>query len=166
MARYISNKQVDLSKSNNLKDFNGISAAIWNLISLVYNANWDLLYTDSQANSLRRKIAAKFTPKIQLVTRKNSKEANKSTPANIERILSPILAKSQKEVNVILKFFKNNKTAANFKQAPKSYAQALKQNISMFEVIKIKKTFPTIGAKKIDQINNIVKGISKPKPHI
>jgi len=26
--------------------------------------------------------------------------------------------------------------------------------------------FPSIGAKKIDQINNIVKGTSKPKSHI
>jgi len=26
--------------------------------------------------------------------------------------------------------------------------------------------FPSIGAKKIDQINNIIKGTSKSKPHI
>jgi len=36
----------------------------------------------------------------------------------------------------------------------------------MLDVIKIKKTFPSIRAEKIDQINNIVKGPSKPKPHI
>jgi len=39
MARYISNKQVDSSKSNDLKDFNSIGKAIWNFISLVYQAN-------------------------------------------------------------------------------------------------------------------------------
>ena len=33
--------------------------------------------------------------------------------------------------------------------------------ISTFKFIKIKETFPSIGVKKIDQINNIVKGISK-----
>jgi len=36
----------------------------------------------------------------------------------------------------------------------------------MLDVIKIKKTFPSIRVKKIDQINNIVNGSSKPKPHI
>lgn len=36
----------------------------------------------------------------------------------------------------------------------------------MLDVIKIKKTFPSIRAEKIDQINNIVKEPSKPKPHI
>ena len=36
----------------------------------------------------------------------------------------------------------------------------------MSNVIKIKKTFTSIGAKKIDQINNIIKGSSKLKPCI
>ena len=48
----------------------------------------------------------------------------------------------------------------------KSYAQASKQNIIMLDIIKIKETFPSIGAKEADRINNIVKGSSKPKPHI
>ena len=36
----------------------------------------------------------------------------------------------------------------------------------MSEVIKIKEAFPTIGTNKIKQINNIVKGNTKVKPHI
>ena len=36
IARYITNKQVDFSKSNDLKDFNSIGKAIWNFISSVY----------------------------------------------------------------------------------------------------------------------------------
>jgi len=36
MAKYISNKQIDPAKSNNLEDFKGISEAIWNLISSIY----------------------------------------------------------------------------------------------------------------------------------
>jgi len=48
----------------------------------------------------------------------------------------------------------------------KSYAQASKQYTSISDVIKIKETFPSIGAKKINQINNIVNGSSKPKPRI
>ena len=42
----------------------------------------------------------------------------------------------------------------------------MKQDVSTSEVIKIKEAFPSLGAKKIDQINNIVKDISKTKPHI
>ena len=163
MARYISNKQVKFSKSNDLEDFNGIGEAIWNFISLVYSANWDSLHADKQSNTLRRKIVAKFTLKIQLAPGKNSKEINRPNLANIERIPPPIPAKSQKKVNVILKYFKNNKPATNSKQFPKSYIQALKQNISISEVIKIKEAFPFIGAKKIDQINNIIKDTPKTK---
>ena len=48
----------------------------------------------------------------------------------------------------------------------KSYAQASKQNTSISDVIKIKETFSSIGAKKIDQINNIVNRSFKPKPCI
>ena len=48
----------------------------------------------------------------------------------------------------------------------KSYAQVFKQNASMADVIKIKETFPSMGVKEIDQINNIIRGPSKSKPHI
>ena len=47
-----------------------------------------------------------------------------------------------------------------------SYAQASKQNKSTSEVIKIKKAFPFIDVKRINQINNIVKSTLKLKPHI
>ena len=36
----------------------------------------------------------------------------------------------------------------------------------MLDIIKIKEIFPSIRVKKIDQINNIVNGSSKPKPCI
>ena len=72
----------------------------------------------------------------------------------------------QKKVNQISKYFKNIKPAKVSKQPQKTYAQASKQDISISEVIKIKEAFPSLGAKKIDQINNIVKGTSKTKPYI
>ena len=119
MAKYISNKQVDSSKSNDLEDFHGMGKAVWNFISSVYQANWDSLYANEQSNSLRKKIA-KFTLKIQPTTNKN-KIIDKPTPANIERIPPPIPTKSQKEVNQISKYFKNIKPANNTKQPQKSY---------------------------------------------
>ena len=48
----------------------------------------------------------------------------------------------------------------------RSYAQATKTNANTSEVLKIKETFPALNAKKIDQVNSIVNGISKPKPRI
>jgi len=39
MARYITDKQVDFSKLNDLEDFNSIGKAIWNFISSVYQSN-------------------------------------------------------------------------------------------------------------------------------
>jgi len=84
MTKYISNKQIDSLKTNEVGEFNGIGKAIWNLISLVYNANWNSLNADKQSNLLRRKISAKFTPKIQLAIGKNNKEVNKLKPVQIE----------------------------------------------------------------------------------
>ena len=116
--------------------------------------------------SLRRKITAKFTPKTQPVIAKNNKAFSKLSLVSIEKIPPLISTKSQKEVNLISKFLKNNKSVNTNTQPSKSYTQALKQNISMSEVIKIKEVFPSIGAKKIDQINNIVKGTPKTRPRV
>jgi len=169
MAKYISNKQINSSKANEVREFNSIGKTIWNLISSVYNANWDSLNANKQSNLLRRKISIKFTLKIQPAIGKNNKEVNNPKPVQIEQIFSPILSlpmKSQKKINAISKYFKSNKMDGNFKPAPKFYAQASKQNISTSEVIKIKEAFPSISVQKINQINNIVKGNLKPKPHI
>ena len=139
---------------------------VWNFIFSIYDTKWDTLYTNNKSNTLRKKIAVKFTLKIQTVPQKNSKKLNKLTPANIEKILLLILAKSQKKVNAISKFFKNKKLENLISLKTKSYVQASKQNISTSDVIKIKETFSFISTKKIDQINNIVKESSKSKPHI
>jgi len=124
------------------------------------------LYTDNNSISLRRKIASKFTPKTPPPPQRNNKEKNGPSPANINRLSPPIPAKYPKEVNEILKFFKNNKTVNLPTNKSKSYAQAPKQNTNMADVIKIKETFLSVGVKEIDQINNIIKEPSKPKPRI
>ena len=67
MAKYISNKQVNSAKANELDDFKGIREVVWNFISSAYNANWNMLVTNNNFTSLRRKIMAKFIPRIQLV---------------------------------------------------------------------------------------------------
>jgi len=166
MAKYISNKQIKLSKANDLNDFNGIGDVVWNFISFIYGSNWDVLFTNNKSNTLRRKIVAKFTPKIHSASQRPPKENAKSTPASIERIPPPIPAKSQKKVNIISKYFKNKQLETQTPGNNKMYAQASKLSTSTSDVIKIKEMFPSIGAKKIDQISEIVKGNPKPKHQI
>ena len=166
MAKYISNKQIKPSKANNLDDFNSIGNAVQNFISSIYKSNQDALFTNNKSNTLRKKIAAKFTPKIYLAPQRPSKENAKSTPASTKRIPPLIPAKSQKEVNVISKYFKNKQLEMQTPRNNKMYTQASKLSTSTSDVIKIKEMFPSIGVKKIGQINEIVKGNLKPKHQI
>jgi len=52
IAKYVSNKQINLKRSNNIQDFKGMGKVIWNLISLVYQLNWDSLITDKNSYTL------------------------------------------------------------------------------------------------------------------
>jgi len=52
------------------------------------------------------------------------------------------------------------------KKSTMSYAQASNPMANMLEVLKIKEAFLTLNTKKINQVNNIIKGNPKPKPHI
>ena len=173
MAKYITNKKVNPKSANELKDLDSIGDAVWNFISSVYQSSWDSLYTDNKSKTLREKISAKFTPRIAPSSNsKNNKSVPKIVPASINKIPPPplLLAKSAKEVNTISKYFQNQKLLNDkSKDGPKPskpYAQASKNNVSTAEVLKIKKTFPTLNAKKIDQINNIANGTSKLKLRI
>ena len=46
------------------------------------------------------------------------------------------------------------------------YIQASKGENNTESILKIKKAFPTLNANNIDNIQQIIKGNSKPKPHI
>ena len=172
MARYISNKKVNFCNANNLLDFDGIGDSIWNFISSVYQANWDTFYTDNNAMTLRAKIASKFSPRIALTTSKNSKETPKSVPVTIDKVPlpPPLLVKSKREVNVISKYFQSKKPLVETKKLignnnpARSYTQATKLSANTLEVLKIKEAFLALNAKKIDQVNSIVKDNPKPKP--
>ena len=168
MTRYITNKQVNNVTANDLKDFKGISDTIWEFISLVYEAKWDSLYTNNKSTTLKVKISSKFTLRIAPNPSKNNKEIAKPIPITIEKALSlPSLpAKSKKEINIISKYFQSNKPTMDPKKPTKFYAQASKQTANTSEVLKIKESFSALNAKQINQVNNIVKGNLKLKPHI
>ena len=168
MAKYIQNKQVNSGKVNDLNNLNGMGDAIWNFISAVYAAKWDALYTDQKSNMLRTKILSKFTPRIPSTKDNVNKETPKLVPVTINKAppLPPLLAKSRKEINIISKYFQpkkhsvKNKTQSSNGKPGTSYAQATKPLTNTSEVLKIKETFPSLNARKIDQVNSIVNGQS------
>ena len=123
--------------------------------------------------TLREKISTKFTPRITpSPNTKTNKTAHKPVPASINKVppSPPLLAKTAKEVNTISKFFLNKKLLNDkSKDRPKpnkSYAQTSKPTVSTAKVFKIKKMFSALSVEKINQVNNIVNGLSKPKPKI
>jgi len=172
MARYISNKKVNPKSSNDLNDFDGIGDVVWNFLSSIYQSSWDSLYTDNQSKTLREKISSKLTPRVvPSPTHKSTKNPN---PVTINKVPPPppLPAKTKKEVTVISKYFLpnkptvENKVQGNINNSGKSYAQATKTSNNMSEVLKIKEMFPSLNAQKVDQVNNIVNGQTKPKPRI
>ena len=168
ITKYISNKQINSGKANELNDFDGMGNAIWNFISSVYKAKWDSLFTDNKSTTLRSKISSKFTPRVTPNMNKNNKEVTKPVLISIEKAPPPpsLPAKSKNEANTISKYFQGSKPMTEPKKPTKSYAQALKQSASTSEVLKIKESFTALNTKQIDQVNNIVKGNQKSKPRI
>ena len=61
IAIYIKNKKIEMSKSNNIKNFKGIGKAVWELIFFIYESGWDSLITNNHKNSFRQKVTYKFT---------------------------------------------------------------------------------------------------------
>ena len=158
LAKYIRNKQVNNGKVNDLRDFNSMGDAIWNFISSVYDAKWDSLFTDNKSNTLRAKVSLKFTPRTIPPNNVNKKEIVKLVLVTINKVPPPppLLAKTRKEVNTISKYFNpkestvNSSTPSNNVNSGKSYAQASKISVNTSDVLKIKKTFPSLNAQKID----------------
>ena len=171
MAKYILNKKVNNIKANDVTEFEGMGDAIWNFISLVYEAKWDSFYTDHSTSMLRSKISLKFTPRIPPAKGNGNKEIPKSNLVTINKAplpLPPLSTKPKKEVNTIPRYFQSknhseeNKTPSG--NPGKLYAQAIKPLANTSDVLKIKEVFSSLNAKKVDQVNNIVNRQSKPRP--
>ena len=130
LAKYIRNKQVNSNMINDLADFDSMDDAIWNFISLVYDAKWNALYTDNKANTLRAKVSSKFTLRTIPQHNGNKKNIAKSVPVTINKVPPPppLPAKTKKEINIISKYFHPKKssveniTKGNNTSSGKSYA--------------------------------------------
>ena len=109
MMNYILNKKVEIGKVNNFEDLKGVGKVAQDFILAIYKSGWDVLITNSNSNSFRKKVLAKFTLKIKEHNISKS-DKGKSTDklATINKLPSLILANSPKEINNIAKFFKKN----------------------------------------------------------
>ena len=168
MATYIKNKKIEMSKSNNIKDFEDIGKVAWKLISFIYETRWDFLVADNHKNTFRQKTSHKFTPWVNLEKLGKKQETSANKPTSIERLLSLVFVKSSKEVNEISEYFKTSKPSMTAPNQAKSYAQSAKNISNTEEVLKIKMAFPSLKVANIKNIQKIIKGNnnSKPKPCI
>jgi len=171
MRKFIAGKSINSDKANDLKDLNGMGKAIWEFISTVYDSHWDSLYVDDNNTTFRSKVKSKFSPQVKNIQPPANKGKEVAKPSFVSVIPPPILAKSNKEVKEISKFFKKiEKPTTN-----KSYAQALlpksKPNASSSDIamntLKIKEAFLNFPNKKIDTIQKVVNSSNdKPKPRL
>ena len=149
-------------KANDIKDLEGVGKVAWGFISALYKSYWDHFIADKNNFSFRYKVKAQFNPQINRdITPKKDKETDKL--ASIYALPPPILAKFLKEVVEILKFFKKNPD----NKEKKLYAQASSTNSNIArETLKIKKAFPNLQNKKIENIQKMISSESKLKPRL
>jgi len=88
----------------------------------------------------------------------HQQEGKRNGKTNIHFPYSPsILAKSQREVNKLSKYFKKNsnpqqkKSYANATSLSNQHSPSVPKNI-VKEMLKIKETFPNLSNKKIEQV--------------
>ena len=97
MAKYIENKKIDPSKSNNVKDLQGIGEAAWKFVSAFYTARWDSLIADVHNNTFRQKVSYNCTLKTNPIKNGKAKKKDTDKPASIERLSPPIPTKTPRK---------------------------------------------------------------------
>jgi len=105
MQRYILGKTINGNKANNIKDLKGVGKVVWRFISALYDSYWDNLMVDSTNRSFKNNIKSKFSPQIAKELT-NPKSKNIENSSYVSSLSSPIPAKTAKEINKILKYFK------------------------------------------------------------
>jgi len=64
MEKYILSKDIDGNKANNIKNFEGLSKAAWEFITVLYTSQWDSLTVDGTNRSFRNNVKSKFSPQV------------------------------------------------------------------------------------------------------
>jgi len=107
MGKYIRGKSIN-NDPNNIKDLKGVGKVVWEFLSSIYDLHWDGLYIDNTNTIFKNKVSSKFTSQVSKNLNINNKEKEMVKPTFISPISPPIPAKTQKEVNKLLKYFKKN----------------------------------------------------------
>ena len=160
MGKYIRDKSID-SNPNNIKDLEGISKVVWKFLSFIHDSHWDSLYINNTNTTFRNKVSFKFTPWVPKNSNVNNKDKDMVKPTFISSIPPPILTKSQKEVNKLLKYFKKNtnlqqkKSCANTTSLTKPSSSPTPKNL-IKKMLKIKETFLNLLNKKIKQVQKVI----------
>ena len=111
MTKYIYNKKIKNSKSNEVTNLKDIDEVAWNFILAIYKSRQNSHITSNNKTSFRNKISSNFTSKVNEVkTNKSKSSKDVDKPAIFNKLTSLILTKSSKKINEILKFFKNMQT--------------------------------------------------------
>jgi len=171
MRKYMLGKAIESNGANDIEDLNGMGKALWEFISAIYNSHWDNLFMDNNKTTFRNKVKSQFSPQVSK-PKVSLKGKEMVKPTFVSSLLSPILAKSQKEVNEISKYFKKNTKASPSKSymqassSTKSTSSILLSDITR-DALKIKETFPNLLNSKINLVQKVINGPStKPKLRI
>ena len=160
MGKYIRGKSIN-NDPNNIKNFEGVSKAVWKFLSFIYDSHWNGLYIDNTNTTFRNKVSSKFTPRVPKNSNINNKGKETVKPTFISPIPPPILTKTQKEINELSKYFKKNtnpqqkKSYANATSSTKQPSTSAPKNI-VKKMLKIKGTFPNLPNKKIEQVHKVI----------
>ena len=143
MQKYILDKAINSDRANNIKDLKDVDKVAQEFIMALYKSHQDGLLVNSINRIFRSNVKLKFSPQV---TKKPTivKDKNIAKALYISSLSPPILAKSAKEVNEILKYFKKN----SFTTVKKLYVQILANSPNssniVREILKIKETFPKL----------------------
>ena len=105
--KYILDKAIDSSKTNSVKNLEGVGKAAWKFILSFYKACWDNLIVDNSKILFRNKVKSKLSPQI-VKTPVNIKGKEFVKPTYVSPLLPPILVKLPKKINEVSKYFKKN----------------------------------------------------------
>ena len=143
MQRYILSKSIDGNKTNDLKNLEGVSKVAQEFILALYDSHWDSLIVDDTNRLFRNNVKSKFSPQI-VKEPTNPKSKNAENTSYVSSLPSPILAKTAKDINEILKYFKKN--PSNNQKKPYAQVSVNSTNFPNIakEILKIKKTLPSL----------------------
>jgi len=165
MAVFIKQRKLKNKTTENIPQIVKFGFVSWNFI---YKSEWDKLTAHKDNSFFKQYIALQFKSKTLKFLSKNKRESVKSNKqVNVSRISSPISSRLSKIVLEKSKFYKFKMTFFSSSSNSLSshsrclYTQISKNNIK--NIVKIKKTFSNLSAKKIEDVHKVLNNNKKKK---